>query len=177
MNNVEHPAHYGGEDDPYEVIKVAEAWGFDGDAYLFNVLKYIRRDKDDELEDLKKALFYLKRKIRRIEETQAAHAEALAPDTGKPEKANSFRGARYVSVYTDSVHDPFHQASAYAYLSWTVETFAGLIATMAEKPMGSYTIAAGSRSDSAVKVSRTAAVSWLLKCYPPDTCNYYLQKV
>lgn len=77
---VEHPAHYGGADDPYEVIKVAEAWGFDGDAYLFNVLKYIRREKNDELEDLKKARFYLDRKIKRMEQTEAEHSAALRPE-------------------------------------------------------------------------------------------------
>ena len=40
---VNHPKHYGGETNPYEVVKVAEAWGLDMDAYLFNVLKYIGR--------------------------------------------------------------------------------------------------------------------------------------
>lgn len=67
---VVHPAHYGGGDDPYEVIKVAEAWGFDQDAYLFNVLKYIARagKKGTELQDHKKANFYLERKIKNLEE-------------------------------------------------------------------------------------------------------------
>ncbi|MFW0772504.1 DUF3310 domain-containing protein [Paenarthrobacter nitroguajacolicus] len=66
---VNHPAHYGGADDPYEVIKVAEAWGFDKDAYLFNVLKYIARagKKGATLQDHKKAHFYLGRKIQRLE--------------------------------------------------------------------------------------------------------------
>ena len=73
MNNpVDHPPHYGGEDDPYEVIKVAEAWGFDQDAYLFNVLKYIARasKKGATLEDHKKARFYIDRKIQRLEQRQ-----------------------------------------------------------------------------------------------------------
>lgn len=64
---VNHPAHYGG-DTTYEVIKVLEAWGLDADAYLFNVVKYIGRPaKGDYLEDLKKARFYLNRKIARME--------------------------------------------------------------------------------------------------------------
>lgn len=69
---VEHPQHYGG-DAPYEVIKVAEAWDFDKDAYLFNVLKYIARHetKGKPLEDLRKALWYLERKINRLEEASA----------------------------------------------------------------------------------------------------------
>jgi hypothetical protein len=68
---VNGPAHYGGADNPYEVIKVCEAWGLDLDAYLFNVVKYVARagKKDDtkELEDLKKAAFYLDRKIKNLE--------------------------------------------------------------------------------------------------------------
>jgi len=66
-----HPTHYGGKDNPYEVIKIAEATGLDKDAYLFNVLKYIVRSgkKDDNppVQDLKKALFYLDRRIKIIE--------------------------------------------------------------------------------------------------------------
>jgi hypothetical protein len=66
--NVEHPAHYGGKDNPYEVIKVAEAWGFMSNAYLFNVLKYIARPgKGHTLEDLKKARWYLDRLISKLE--------------------------------------------------------------------------------------------------------------
>jgi len=68
---VTHPTHYGGKDNPYEVIKIAEATGLDKDAYLFNVLKYIVRSgkKDDNppVQDLKKALFYLDRRIKIIE--------------------------------------------------------------------------------------------------------------
>jgi hypothetical protein len=64
---VKNPTYYGGVDNPYEVIKVCEAWGLDKDAYLFNVAKYIARagkkDPQKELEDLKKAAFYLNRKI------------------------------------------------------------------------------------------------------------------
>ena len=69
---VNHPDHYGGqEDNPYEVVKIAEATGLDKDAYLFNVLKYIVRSgkKDDNppLQDLKKALWYLERRIKTME--------------------------------------------------------------------------------------------------------------
>jgi len=65
---VKNPSYYGGVDNPYEVIKVCEAWGLDKDAYLFNVAKYIARagkkDPAKELEDLKKAVFYLERRIK-----------------------------------------------------------------------------------------------------------------
>ena len=70
-NLVNHPSHYGGKDNPYEAIKVIEAW--DMDFNLGNVLKYISRaGKKGEwkhLEDLQKAAWYLDRAIkRRIED-------------------------------------------------------------------------------------------------------------
>ena len=65
------PKHYGGVENPYEVIKVAEAWGLDKDAYLFNVIKYIgrsgKKDNNPPVQDLKKALFYLERRIKLLE--------------------------------------------------------------------------------------------------------------
>jgi hypothetical protein len=64
---VNHPEHYGGADNPYEAIKVIEAWrlGF----CLGNTVKYISRagKKQDALEDLKKAAWYLQREIERLE--------------------------------------------------------------------------------------------------------------
>lgn len=67
---INHPEHYGGEKNPYEVIKIAEGTGLDNDAYLFNVLKYIvragKKDPNKEIEDLKKAQFYLQRKINKL---------------------------------------------------------------------------------------------------------------
>lgn len=63
LEMVDHPTHYGGKDNPYEAIKVIEAWevGFN----LGNTLKYISRagKKDDIIQDLEKALFYLDREI------------------------------------------------------------------------------------------------------------------
>lgn len=65
-DTVNHPNHYGGQDNPYETIKVIEAWqlGFN----LGNVVKYITRagKKDsDPAEDLKKAKWYLEREIKK----------------------------------------------------------------------------------------------------------------
>lgn len=67
---VNHPQHYGG-DTTYEVIKVITAWnlGFD----LGNVTKYVARagkkDPTKELEDLRKARFYLNHRINTLEES------------------------------------------------------------------------------------------------------------
>lgn len=61
--NVSHPSHYGGKDDPYETIKVIDAWGLDKSFCLGNVIKYISRagkkDGNSLLQDLMKAQFYL----------------------------------------------------------------------------------------------------------------------
>jgi hypothetical protein len=66
---VNHPNHYGGEDNPYEVIKVIEVW--DLNFHLGNTVKYVARagkkNKDEELQDLKKALWYLEREISNLE--------------------------------------------------------------------------------------------------------------
>ena len=69
IEQVNHPQHYGGENNEYEVIKVIDAWdlGFS----LGNAIKYISRAgkkrKDTELEDLRKALWYLQHHIKNIE--------------------------------------------------------------------------------------------------------------
>ena len=65
---VDHPAHYGGACNPYEAIKVIEAWdlGFN----LGSALKYIARagKKPGEqlLVDLEKAAWYVQREVERI---------------------------------------------------------------------------------------------------------------
>jgi len=70
---VNHPQHYGGQDNPYEAIKVIDAWdlGFS----LGNTVKYISRagkkGKDKELEDLRKALWYLQHHIETLEENRS----------------------------------------------------------------------------------------------------------
>jgi hypothetical protein len=71
---INHPSHYGGLENVYEVIKVCEAWELHQDAYLFNVVKYVARagkkDPTKEIEDLKKAAFYLDRRIKLLENIQ-----------------------------------------------------------------------------------------------------------
>lgn len=64
-DSINHPAHYGG-DTTYEVIKVIEAWELDFG--LGNCVKYIARagKKNDILEDLQKALFYLNRRVEQL---------------------------------------------------------------------------------------------------------------
>lgn len=69
-NKVDHPSHYGG-DVTYEHVKVAEAWGLDKDAHLYNCTKYIcrvgKKGGATVLEDLRKAAWYLARRIEKEE--------------------------------------------------------------------------------------------------------------
>ncbi len=74
-------AHYGGADNPHETIKCLEAWGLERDALLWNAAKYISRagKKIDAptLKDLKKALYYLKRRVEKLDEQFAKTKAAL----------------------------------------------------------------------------------------------------
>ena len=63
---VDHPNHYGGEDNTYEAIKVIEDWelGFN----LGNAVKYIARadKKGNKLQDLEKSSWYINREIKKL---------------------------------------------------------------------------------------------------------------
>jgi hypothetical protein len=67
VSTVEHPNHYGG-DVPTEPIKVIRKWGLN--FALGNAVKYISRagkkDPAREMEDLEKALFYLKDEVKSL---------------------------------------------------------------------------------------------------------------
>ena len=64
---VNHPSHYGGENNPLEVINIIEH--YDLNFNLGNVIKYcLRAGKKDELiQELKKAQWYINREIQRLE--------------------------------------------------------------------------------------------------------------
>lgn len=65
---VNHPQHYGGKDNPYEAIKVIEAWKLN--FCLGNTIKYISRagKKDNTVQELEKALWYLQREIKNLKD-------------------------------------------------------------------------------------------------------------
>jgi hypothetical protein len=65
MNNVEHPSHYA-KGRKYEPIDVINDWRLNFN--LGNTIKYISRAgrKNNIIEDLKKAKFYLDYEIKRL---------------------------------------------------------------------------------------------------------------
>jgi len=67
------PEHYGGKDNPYEVIKVIDAWGLQASFNIANAVKYLSRmflgkkSNMGMLQDLHKAKTYIEFEIERIE--------------------------------------------------------------------------------------------------------------
>lgn len=69
---VNHPSHYNSGE--IETIEAIEDWGFGQGFNLGNAIKYISRanHKNDCLEDLEKARWYLDREINRLKKTMKA---------------------------------------------------------------------------------------------------------
>lgn len=69
---VSHPHYYNTSD--IEVIDAIEAWGFGEGFNRGNAIKYIaragRKDPAKEVEDLKKARFYIDAEIKRLEQKE-----------------------------------------------------------------------------------------------------------
>ena len=82
--NVNHPAYYGGKDNPYETIKVIEAWGLDDNFDLGNTIKYISRagkkDKACLLQDLMKAQFYLNHEVKKLHKYDGNYEQMKADE-------------------------------------------------------------------------------------------------
>lgn len=85
---VNHPAHYNAHPSGVECIDVVEEMTFN----VGNAVKYLWRadhKNDDPIEDLEKALWYVKREIRRIrrrrkrERLSAEAAQRLADNGGR----------------------------------------------------------------------------------------------
>lgn len=69
MSTVDHPDHYTNHPSGIECIDVVEHMNFN----LGNAIKYIWRAdlKGNTVEDLKKALWYINREIKRIEKKRS----------------------------------------------------------------------------------------------------------
>lgn len=76
MNNPIVPTHYGGRDNPYEIVKIIDALGLD--FQLGNTLKYIARagkkDPSKHIEDLLKGKEYIDLEIAKIKAEEAVVA-------------------------------------------------------------------------------------------------------
>lgn len=67
---VNHPAHYGGKDNPYEAIKIIDALGLD--FCRGNALKYLiragKKAGQSEKQDLEKAAWYINWRIQQLDQ-------------------------------------------------------------------------------------------------------------
>lgn len=107
--NVSHPSHYGGKDDPYETIKVIDAWGLDKSFCLGNVIKYISRagkkDGNSLLQDLMKAQFYLNYEVekqRRYDAFKSFISQCSDPERRKGLKVEDIRdAAKFLADWLD----------------------------------------------------------------------------
>ena len=68
---VNHPKHYGGDEDPFEVIKVIEGTMLPDEvigAYKFEIARYMRRHRQKGgMSSILKAQFYMNRLVMYIE--------------------------------------------------------------------------------------------------------------
>lgn len=79
MDRVNSPSHYKSDNNKYEVIDIIEF--FNLNFHRGNVLKYLLRSGkkaedgyeaiEKEVEDLEKAIWYLRREVKRIKETNS----------------------------------------------------------------------------------------------------------
>jgi hypothetical protein len=60
--------HYGGKDNPHEPIKIIQHYNLSFE--LGNVIKYVLRNKDNRIADLKKAVDYLYTEIEKLERNE-----------------------------------------------------------------------------------------------------------
>jgi len=71
---VNHPPHYGGADNPYEVIKIEEALGLTTNHYRCTALEYMlragKKDPSKLVEDLEKSVWWLQREIAALKRLQ-----------------------------------------------------------------------------------------------------------
>ena len=94
MSNVTHPAHYAS--GKIEVIEALEDWklGF----HLGNAVKYIARagkkDPSKEIEDLEKAVWYLKRQIELLDSKRLSKEPKRPNDMNAKAEVVQCRGCR-----------------------------------------------------------------------------------
>lgn len=181
---VNNPPHYG--EGTYQVINVIEAWELN--YRLGNVVKYVARAhrKGHQLEDLKKAAWYLQREIEALEGKKEFPIDIEKAKAAKERCAQGSRKSTYISVYTDTTNKDQWAFSAYAiqaHHDWTIETLAGLVATGSKEwACGTFGLnvgldpALGGSRANVIQTNGYQTVDWLLKNFPPDTYAYYLVK-
>lgn len=102
--SVDHPAHYGGADNPFEPIKIIHH--YDLNFCLGNVIKYVlraaRKPGEPEIQDLKKAATYLDMHIKNCERSiNDKKIEEVKSIIENMENEDWRKCARCLKPYTD----------------------------------------------------------------------------
>ncbi len=171
--NVDHPSHYGGEDNPHEAIKVIEAWnlGFS----LGNCVKYLSRAgkkgaPGSDLEDLKKARWYLDREIARRENPVGGGGGGV--DYSRDTTLSQYPTLTF-KLPSGGIPVKYFDAQIVVSTDWTIQKLCCITATNFNLPMGK-TYGISLEPDSGF-LNSDSAVSWMLKMWPPETHDYYLR--
>ena len=85
MSSIDHPQHYGGSENPYETIKVLEAWMTRDEMIGFckgNALKYLSRHREKGgLSDLEKSAWYSRYMVEYLKaDAEKPNLKASEPD-------------------------------------------------------------------------------------------------
>lgn len=74
------PQHYGGENNPFEAIKVIDYYNFNFN--VGNVVKYSfragKKDTESALDDMRKTAWYAMREVKRLENELAANTKSAS---------------------------------------------------------------------------------------------------
>lgn len=86
-NEIDHPSHYAQQGD-IECIEVLEQLAADGEDFrILNALKYLWRYRHKRgVDDLRKAMWYIQRRIDKIVEDKPHSIQQYDPTIGTPEQ-------------------------------------------------------------------------------------------
>lgn len=130
---VNHPDHYGGEDNPYETIKVIEATGHPSEVIGFlkwNAYKYLSRlgqKKDSIIQDAGKAAWYANRLVEFLKRLNDSERNLVKEETAiepvmKMEVPEEFASGAVLDVhghrFTDRNGIPMCEVCFVGYYVW-----------------------------------------------------------
>ncbi|WP_024516965.1 DUF3310 domain-containing protein [Bradyrhizobium sp. Tv2a-2] len=106
-DNVNNPAHYGGKDNPFETIKVLEAWLTPQEVVGFlkgNVIKYqSRANAKNGAEDYAKSSWYANRLAEFIKTVNLPTAPVVNPKQAEADGKIIFAQAAKIQILRDGI--------------------------------------------------------------------------
>lgn len=177
---VDHPDHYGGEDNPYEAIKVIEAWdlGF----HLGNAVKYISRagkkDPAKEGEDIDKAIWYLQQylifQLAKLKKEKSL-AEPVPVAKSRP---SDFKTVKFKLLKTrqrpyPDAYPEYLDYTLQADPDWTISKLCEIAASQFN--LDTHKVYGISLSAASGFLKQDEKVFWALNMWPQPAYYYYLR--